>query len=70
MTRLEVPPRLSQLQAERYLGCTPELLKRLRQARKVKCYRLGHRSISYDRASLDAYLASVCCEPRLQGGGR
>lgn len=52
------PPRLSPEQAERFTGMSPRKLKRLRQARAVKFYRAGHRTIVYDRDSLQRWLAS------------
>ena len=59
---METPSRLSQKQAEAYLPATPEKLKNLRHDRKIKYYKVGHRSIVYDRASIDAFLNSCKVE--------
>lgn len=53
---MEQPSRLTQQQACEYIGCNREYLKRLRRERKVRFFRLGHRTISYDRSSLDRFL--------------
>ena len=48
--------RLTLSQATEHTGLTERALKRLRQSRAIKFYRLGHRTVVYDRASLDQYL--------------
>jgi hypothetical protein len=48
--------RMTDRQARGFLGCSEHKLKRLRLNREIKYYRLGHRTISYDRASLQTYL--------------
>lgn len=63
-THAPAPPRLNQRQAEQYIGASPDLLKRLRRKKAVRFYRLGHRSISYDRESLDAFLYRTRVEAR------
>lgn len=63
---METPLRLTQAQAESYVPASPEKLKQLRRDRHVKYYRIGHRSVVYDRASLDAYLRRVAVEGRTQ----
>ncbi len=52
----ELPPRLRTDQALAFLGVTPHQLKRLRQRRKIRFYKLTGNSISYDSASLIAFL--------------
>lgn len=53
---MNVPQRLTEQQAQNYLPASRDKLKALRRKRLVKFYRIGHRTIVYDRASLDAYL--------------
>lgn len=62
---MNTPARLTEEQAREYIGCSRETLKRLRQTRKIRFYRLGHRSISYDRESLDRFLAERRIEARI-----
>jgi len=60
---MNLPTRLTPEQAQEYIGTTAEGLKRLRLSRKVRFYRHGHRSVSYDRASIDQYMKSIAVEP-------
>ena len=53
---METPTRLTEEQAQSYLGCGPHFLRRLRQQRRIRFYKLGHRSLSYDRGDLDSFL--------------
>ena len=64
------PRRLTSEQAQGYLGCGADLLRRLRLSRKIRAHRLGHRTYSYDRDSLDDYLAQTRIEARRPGGSR
>ena len=51
------PPRLTPDQASAFSGgLSPEQLRRLRRERAVVFYRLGHRSVAYDRDSLANWL--------------
>jgi hypothetical protein len=59
---MEVPTRLTEKEARKYIPATKDKLKRLRQDRSIKFYRIGHRSLVYDRASIDAYLENVSVE--------
>jgi excisionase family DNA binding protein len=59
---MKTPARVNGNVAREYLGCSRETLKRLRRDHAIRFYRLGHRSIAYDVASLDAYLNKVCVE--------
>lgn len=43
--------------ASDYLGIPMRELKELRRRRKIPFYRIGHRTVSYDVADLDAFLA-------------
>jgi hypothetical protein len=53
---METTDRLNDEEARRFLGCTARMLKELRRQRRIKFYKLGHRTVAYDRASLDRYL--------------
>jgi len=64
---MNLPTRLTAEQAEQYIGTTAEGLKRLRQRRAIRFYRHGHRSVSYDRESIDQYLKSIAVEPMPRG---
>ena len=55
---MEIAERLNDEEARQVLGCTPRKLKELRQRRLIKFYRLGHKTVSYDRVSLERYLKS------------
>jgi hypothetical protein len=57
---MEIADRLNADEARQSLGCSPRKLKELRRRRLIKFYRLGHKTISYDRPSLERYLKS--CE--------
>lgn len=59
MTSAKSPERLTPDEAMRFLGVTRNTLRRLRQQREVIFFRTGHRSVSYDRASLQSYLDRV-----------
>ena len=61
--RLEYGPRLNETQARTFSGMTPQQLKTLRRARAIRFYRVGHRTIVYDRDSLAAWLAVRAVEP-------
>ncbi len=61
---METPSRLTEEQARKYIPATKNKLKRLRQERRIKFYRIGHRSLVYDRASIDEYLDDVRVENR------
>lgn len=58
--------------AAEHIGVTPRELKEMRRARKIAFYRLGHRTVSYAVADLDAFLASCRVEAvgEKGGGGR
>ena len=55
---MEIADRLNDEEARQFLGCTPRVLKELRRRRRITFYRLGHRSVAYDRSSLERYLNS------------
>ncbi len=57
---MTIAERLNSEEARRALGCTVRKLKELRRNRQLKFYRLGHRTVTYDRLSLEQYLKS--CE--------
>ncbi len=61
--------RLGAADAARYSGLTERQLKTLRAARRVKFYKLGSRTVVYDRASLDALLAAAAVEALPAGKG-
>jgi len=42
--------------AAQHLGITVRELKEMRRARKIAFYRIGHRTVSYAVADLDAFL--------------
>ena len=42
--------------AAQHLGVTVRELKEMRRARKIAFYRIGHRTVSYAVADLDAFL--------------
>lgn len=50
--------RLNSQEARQFLGCTERKLKELRRNRAVRFFRLGHRTVAYDRVSLERYLKS------------
>ena len=54
----ELPWRMNSEQAAAYLGVSMRSLKDIRLARKLAYYRLGHRSISFNRMELDSFLAN------------
>jgi hypothetical protein len=54
----DLPPRMRPDQACAFLGVTPHQLKRLRQQRKVRFYKLTATSLSYETTSLSAFLAA------------
>ena len=56
---MQAPPRLTEEQALKYVPCTRDKLKALRQKRQVRYFRIGHRSVVYDRESIDDYLDRV-----------
>jgi hypothetical protein len=58
--------RVSSQAASDYLGIPMRELKELRRRRKIPFYRIGHRTVSYDVADLDAFLTG-CRVPA--GGG-
>ena len=58
----DFPPRLSPALAERFTGLTSRQLKGLRERRAVRFYRLGRRTLVYDRDSLAALLAARMVE--------
>jgi hypothetical protein len=49
--------RIGTAAAAQHIGVTPRELKEMRRARKFAFYRLGHRTVSYTIADLDAFLA-------------
>ena len=53
-----LPWRMNSEQAAAYLGVSMRSLKDIRLARKLAYYRLGHRSISFNRMELDSFLAN------------
>ena len=57
---MEFTDRLNPAEALRHLACTPRVLKELRRQRKITFYKVGHRSLAYDRLSLDRYLKARC----------
>jgi hypothetical protein len=61
--RNEYGPRLNESQARAFTGMTPQQLKSLRRSRAVRFYRVGHRTVVYDRDSLAAWLAVRVVEP-------
>lgn len=67
---MEAPARLTPRQAMAYIGGSESILRTLRESRKVKYYRIGHRTVSYDRASLDAYLKARVVEGITSSQGR
>jgi hypothetical protein len=54
----DLPPRMRPDQARAFLGVTEHQLKRLRQQRRIRFYKLSERSLSYDSNSLAAFLAA------------
>ncbi len=50
------PPRLTPAQAQTFAALSHDQLRRLRRERAVVFYRLGHRSVAYDRDSLANWL--------------
>lgn len=63
----DLPPRMRPEQACAFLGVTQHQLKRLRQKRRIRFYKLSATSLSYETASLAAFLASREVAPI--GGG-
>lgn len=66
---------LNKHEAARHLSISERQLQRLVDARKVKCHRLGPKTIRYKRSELDAYLretlvASAADINRLTDGRR
>ena len=55
---MEIADRLNDEEARRFLGCTPRVLKELRRKRLVTFFRVGYRSLAYDRSSLERFLRS------------
>jgi hypothetical protein len=53
---MEIADRFNDDEARRFLGCTPRVLKELRRRRLITFYKVGHRSVAYDRPSLERYL--------------
>lgn len=53
---MDLSDRLNDEETRHYLGCTPRKLKELRRRRQISFYRLGHRTVAYDKLSLDRYL--------------
>ncbi len=64
--------RIGTAAAAKHIGVTHRELKEMRRARKIAFYRLGHRTVSYAVADLDAFLAGCRVEalPEKHGGGR
>ncbi|HMP76591.1 MAG TPA: hypothetical protein PKE12_09865 [Kiritimatiellia bacterium] len=56
--QMEIAERLNAEEAQMTLGCTRRKLKELRSRRLIKFYRLGHKTVSYDRHSILRYLKS------------
>lgn len=59
--------------AAQHLGITTRELKSLRKAKRIAFYRIGHRTVSYALADLDAFLAGcrvATAEERRVGRGR
>jgi hypothetical protein len=54
---------------ETQLKITSRKLKDLRTRRLVTFFRIGHRTVLYDRASLDLYLEKVKSQSILEGKG-
>lgn len=65
---MDIADKLNSDEARHALGCTARKLKELRQRRLIKFYRLGHRTVSYDRLSIERYLRS--CEVPALGESR
>lgn len=63
----DLPPRMRPNQACEFLGVSPHQLKRLRQQRKIRFYKLTETSLSYDTGSLVAFLKAREVAPI--GGG-
>ena len=55
--------------AAQHLGISPRELKELRRHRRVAFYRIGHRTVSYDVADLDAFLAACRVLPVVKKAG-
>ena len=56
----QTPPssvRIGSTAAAQHLGITPRELKEIRRRRKIAFYRIGHRTVTYAVADLDAFLA-------------
>jgi hypothetical protein len=64
--------RLSSAAAAQHLGISTRELKELRRQRRVAYYRIGHRTMTYAVADLDAFLTKCRVAPagELIGGGR
>lgn len=58
----DFPPRLSPAQAQEFLGVSARQLKGLRERRAIRYYRLGRRTLAYDRSSLAALLVAGTIE--------
>jgi len=58
--------------AAEHLGITPRELKEMRRARKIAFYRIGHRTVSYAIADLDAFLTACRVAPvdKKMGGSK
>jgi len=57
--------------AAQHLGVTLRELKELRRLRKIAFYRIGHRTVSYSVADLNAFLTTCRVAPAGEGiGGR
>ncbi len=54
--------RYGSTQAASYIGVNGRELKSLRLAKRLPFYRIGHRTIVFDKADLDAFLASCRVE--------
>ena len=56
-TRIEFSRQmLNSAQAREFLGITMMELKSLRKCRRISFYRIGHRTVTYDVADLEAFL--------------
>jgi excisionase family DNA binding protein len=55
--------RINSKDAAEYLGVTPRELKEIRRQRRIAFYRIGHRTMSFAVADLDAFLLKCRVAP-------
>lgn len=58
-----LPLRMRTGQAAQYCGLSRRFLSQLTASGNVACFRLGPRAVVYDRADLDAFMATFRIDP-------